>query len=156
MFTSHQSASGLDRTGDTSTRRFQPYGTSRPRETGRWNAEAGPSTLPPSQVTYAALPAPQPTGGIIPEASADAEKMQTITEGNGAPVSEFYRPHTPHATEWSIRHQTSRRTRRPNGQGKNRWGRKIQQEEAQELVDFVKGWKGLEKRPTRIVALARK
>lgn len=72
--------------GQTSAQRFKPYGTSRTRETGRENAEAGPSTLLLSQTR-------NPTGGLTSETVADAATNQTNTEQDEVPVSNFDRPH---------------------------------------------------------------
>ncbi|KAF9779728.1 hypothetical protein BJ322DRAFT_1086105 [Thelephora terrestris] len=95
----NQSMSCPSRTGQSSTRRFQPYGTSRAREPEQWNAEAGPSTVTLPQTPYVGSPTPEPTGGFIPETTADAENDQHITEEEEAPVSDFYRSHIPHVTD---------------------------------------------------------
>ena len=92
--------SGPTRTGQTSTRRFQPYGTSRARVTEHQNAEADPLATKLVQVPHVGPPTPQPTGGLIPETTADAEQDQTDTEEQEVPVSNFYRSHIPHVTDW--------------------------------------------------------
>ena len=62
-----------------------------------------PSTLAPLQVPYAyvGLPTSQPTGGVIPETTADVDKTKFIAEEDKNPVSHFYRPRIPHATNRS-------------------------------------------------------
>lgn len=94
--------SGPTRTGQTSTRRFQPYGTFRAREAEHQNAEADPLAITLAQVAHVDLPTPQPTGGLTPEITADAETDETFTEEQEAPVSNFYRPHIPRVTDWSF------------------------------------------------------
>ena len=98
MSTSNQSNSGPTRTGQISTRRFQPYGTSHTRENGYQDAGAGPSTLVPSQVPHVDSPTLQPIGGVIPQAVANANTKNSNTEEQKVPVSHFYRPPIPHVT----------------------------------------------------------
>ena len=62
--------------------RRQPYSLPRTYANERTNAEAGPSNL-------AALPPANPSGGTS-ETSADAEKHNSKTEEDAAPVSNFY------------------------------------------------------------------
>jgi hypothetical protein len=148
--------SGPSRTGQSSTRRFQPYGTSRAREPEQWNAEAGPSTVTLPQTPYVGSPTPEPTGGLIPETTADAEINQPITEEEEeAPVSDFYRSHIPHVTDWSFRHRKQRckRTRLPNGEGVPRNGRKREQGDFHILCAFVRVWKNLTTTPTNAEAM---
>ena len=96
VYTYHQPGAGPARTGQMSTGRFQPYGMSRSRPNHHRNAEAGPSTLVPSPAQTQ-----QPSGGIISEPTADADKTQSFTEEDKAAVSKFYCSHIPHVTEWS-------------------------------------------------------
>ncbi|KAF9779717.1 hypothetical protein BJ322DRAFT_337069 [Thelephora terrestris] len=133
--TTNQSMSGPSRTGQSSTRRFQPYGTSRAREPEQRNAEAGPSTITLPQVAYVGSPTPEPTGGLIPEAKADANNEQPFTEEEEAPK------------------QRCRRKRLPNGEGVPRGGRKREQSDFRKLGDFVQHWKNLPSRPTNAEAL---
>jgi hypothetical protein len=101
MYTTYQLSTGPTRTGQTqATRRFQPYGTSRTRAIEYANAEAGPSTLAPPPVPYLGPPAPEPSGGLLSETSADAEQPIPISENDEVPVSALYRSHIPHKTEW--------------------------------------------------------
>ena len=93
--------SGPTRTGQTSIRRFQPYGTSRAWETEHQNAEVDPLAIQLVQAPHVGLPT-QPTGGLIPETTADAETEQSHTEEQEVPVSDFYRSHVPHVTDWSF------------------------------------------------------
>ena len=97
VHTYHQPSTGPTRT--ESTRRFQPYGMSRPRLNEHRNAEAGPSTLVPPPVPYVGLPTLQPSRGVISETTADAETIQTTTEEDKVPVSNFYCSHIPRVTE---------------------------------------------------------
>ena len=60
-----------------------------------------PSTLVSLQVPYVGRPTSQPTGGMIPEATADANTSQIIAEEDKDPVSCFYRSRIPHAINWS-------------------------------------------------------
>ncbi|KAF9782796.1 hypothetical protein BJ322DRAFT_1072649 [Thelephora terrestris] len=86
MYTTYQLSTGPTRTEQTqATRRFQPYGTSRTRTIEYANAEAGPSTLAPPPVPYVGPPAPEPSGGLLSETSADAEQTQTILEEDEVP-----------------------------------------------------------------------
>jgi len=85
-----------------STGRFQPYGRSRARRSEHMNAEAGPSTLVPPPVLCVGLPTLQPSGGMISETTADAEKSQTITEEDEVSVSNFYCSHILRVIEWSF------------------------------------------------------
>jgi len=102
VHTSYGSDSGPVRTGQDSARRFQPYGTSRAQRTERQNAEAGPSTLTRPRVPYIDLPIPQPTGGMIPETTADAESNNHTTEEQEALVSKFYHSRAPRVTDYSF------------------------------------------------------
>ena len=98
MQTLNQSMFGPTRAEQTSTHRFRPYGMSRARETEYQNTEAVPSTAMLSEVPFVGSPIPQPTGGSIPETTADATNEQPTTEGGEAPVSIFYCSHLPHVT----------------------------------------------------------
>ena len=69
--------------------RFHPYGRSYARRSEHRNAEAGPSTLLPAPVSYVCYPTLQPSGGMISETTADAEKPKQNTEEDEAPVSSF-------------------------------------------------------------------
>ena len=80
------------------TRQFQPYGMSCTCPNEYRNAEAGPSNLIAPPILYSDLPALQPSGGL-PETTADAENIQTITEEDKAPVSNLYCSHIPRVTE---------------------------------------------------------
>ena len=60
-----------------------------------------PSTLVPPQVPNFGRPASQPTGGMIPETTADADTTQFIAEEDKDPVSHFYHSRIPHATNRS-------------------------------------------------------
>ena len=102
VHTLYGSDSGPVGTGQDSARRLQPYGTSRAQRTEHQNAEAGPSTLARPRVPYINLPIPQPTGGTIPETTADAEINNSITEEQEAPVSNFYRSRAPRVTDCSF------------------------------------------------------
>ena len=102
MHSSYEPDSGPTRTGQDSTRRLQPYGTSRAQRTEHQNAKAGPSTLARRRVPYINLPVPQPTGGTIPETTADAELNNNGTEEQEAPVSNFYRSRAPRVTDCSF------------------------------------------------------
>jgi hypothetical protein len=119
---------------------------------------AGPSTITLPQVTYVGSPTPEPTGGLIPETTADAEINQTFTEEEETPVSNFYRSHIPHVTDWSFRHrnQMPKRTRLPNGEGVPRNGRKREQGDFHRLCAFVRVWKNLTTTPTNAEALTGK
>ena len=75
------------------------------------------------------MPTLQPTGGSKPETSADAEKYQTTTEGDNAPVSDFYRTHVPRVTGWSIQRK---KTRARQEQG---------HEALRQICDLVIKWK---------------
>ena len=102
-YTHHQlGTAGPARTGPMSTGRFQPYERSRARRSERVNAEAGPSTLIPPPVPCAGLPTLQPSGGMISETTADAEKTQAITEEEEVSVSNFYCSHILRVIEWSF------------------------------------------------------
>ena len=98
----HQSNPGPMGTVDISTERFQPYATSSSSSLEHWNAEVDPSTLLPQQTPYVGSPTLQPTGGIIPEPTADAVTNQTNTDEDEVPVSNLYRSHIPHVPEWSF------------------------------------------------------
>jgi hypothetical protein len=106
VYAYHQPGTGPTRTGPTSMGRFQPYGTSHAQQNGRRNAWSGPPTLMPPPIPYVSHPTQQPSGGIISETTADAERTQTITEEDKVPVSNFYRSHIPRVIEWSfgVRH----------------------------------------------------
>ena len=71
--------------------RRQPYSLPRAYSNERTNAEAGPSNL------AAPLPA-NPSGGTS-ETSADAEKSDSETEEDVAPVSNFYCSRVPRVSE---------------------------------------------------------
>ena len=82
--------------------RFHPYGRSYARRSEHRNAEAGPSTLLPAPVPYVGYPTLQPSGGMISETTADAEKEPTTTEEDKVPVSNFYCSHIPRVVERSF------------------------------------------------------
>jgi len=102
VHTHHLPGTGPARTEPTSMRRFQPYGRSRAQRSEHINAEAGPSTLIPPPVPCVGLPTLQPSGGMTSETTADAEKTQSTTEEDEAPVSNFYRSHILRVIEWSF------------------------------------------------------
>ena len=108
VYASNQPSTGPTRTGLMTAGRFQPYGTSRTRPYEYGNAEAGPSTLIAPPVPYVDLSTSQPSGRI-PEAAADAESTQTVTEEDKTSVSAFYCSHAHRVAEWSLG------VRRPNG-----------------------------------------
>jgi hypothetical protein len=88
--TSSQSGFGPARTGRDSSGRFQPYGTSRAHENEHGNAEAHqPTAVPPHVLHLGLFPTARPTGGTIPEPTADADTTQTLTEEKEVPVSFF-------------------------------------------------------------------
>ena len=89
VFTHHQPGAGPTRTELRSAGRYQPYGRFPVRQSEHRNAEAGPSTLVPPPVPYVGLPTLLPSGGVISETTADAEKAQTTGEDE-VPVSNFY------------------------------------------------------------------
>ena len=64
--------------------------------------QEGPSTIALEEVPYVGSQTPPPTGGLIPETAADAKEQQQITEGEEAPVSNFYRSNIPRVTHWSF------------------------------------------------------
>ena len=98
----YQTNSDPTMAGHVSTEKFQPYGASSTGSLEYWNAEEGPSTLIPQHVPSIDPPTLQPTGGIMPETAADAEKKPTITDKDGVAVSNFYRSHVPRVIEWSF------------------------------------------------------
>ena len=102
VYTSNNPGTGPARTGPRSMGRFQPYGRSRARRSEHMNMVAGPSTLIPPPVPCVGLPTPQPTGGMISETTADAEKTQSTTEEDKVPVSSFYCSHILRVIEWSF------------------------------------------------------
>ena len=55
----------------------------------RWGPEVGPPTPTPPQTLNIEHTMLQPSGGLIPESTANAEKNKTVTEGDEALVSEF-------------------------------------------------------------------
>ena len=62
--------------------------------------EAGPSTLVPSYQSHdGPEQALRPTGGFVPETTANAEQNQKEKEGDEALVSDFYHFHVPRFTE---------------------------------------------------------
>ena len=97
--TPHQLSSGPIRTELSSTNRLKPYETRHVRTAEREIAAVEPSTFAYPPVIHVGLPIPGPSGGLLSETSADAEQTETITEQDEVPVSNFYRSHTPHATE---------------------------------------------------------
>lgn len=125
-----------------SPRRFDPYGISRAREPGQQNAQAGPLIIHiPSAL--------QPIREAIPEIN------QPITRDGEAPVSELF-SHKRHITERLILRQKPKepkRTRGPNGTGRPRPCRKLEQESIRELCNLVKQWKDLNAVPGRKEAL---
>ena len=89
------------RAGLLQSERFKPYGVSRAHTVEHINAEAGPSTLVPAQDPRVGTQMLLPYAGLS-ESAADAATTQTNTEDNEVAVSNFYRPHTLHVTEWSF------------------------------------------------------
>ena len=120
---SRESDSCPIRIAKTSRQRFEPYGEFGDWETKHQNAEAGPSTLPMLE----------PTGGLTPETTANAEATQTIGEEDETLVSGFYHSHVPRSIDWSILHQNAIQRRRAR---------------AVELRRFVERWKGLNYLPS--------
>ena len=98
----------------------------------------------------------KPTGGLVPETTADAENNNTLTEEEERVVSDFYRSHLPRITELLIRRQKRRKPRAPHRKEKNRDGRKKEQCDARELRHLVQQWKGLDDLPTHYEAVFRK
>ena len=129
---SYQASSGPIRTKKVSTKRSEPYQSSRAQSIEHRNAEASQSTPPPVQ----------PTGKVIPETTADAETNKKNTEGD-KPVSEFYRSHVPRVTQWSIQ------GRKRDKAAVRSWER----QNYQQLREWVKRWKGLKSLPSRNQAL---
>lgn len=89
---------GPTRTEQVPVGRFRPYEMPCARANEH---RTGPSTLVSTLVLYIGPPTSQPPGWV-PKTTADAEKNQTITEEQEAPVSNLYRSHILHAIEWSF------------------------------------------------------
>ncbi|KAF9778423.1 hypothetical protein BJ322DRAFT_497312 [Thelephora terrestris] len=132
--TSSQSGFGPARTGRVSSGRFQPYRTSRAHENEHGNTEVHQPTAVPPHVLHFGFPKTQPTGGTIPEATADADKTQPLTEEKEVPAP--------------------KRTRLANGQGKPREARKREQADSRELRSLIQRWKGLQTKPSLERALS--
>ena len=105
---------------------------------------------------YVPPPRLKPTGGLIPESTADADTDEKITEEEESVVSDFYRSHLPRVTDSSIRRQEREEPRLPGGKRKVRGGRKQEQCDILELRQIVKRWKGLRKLPSCYQAISRK
>ena len=96
---SYHPGANLAETESNLTGRFHPY-AHRTRTTRHANAEAGPPTVALPYVQSGGQQIPEPSGGVVSETSADAETNQLTTEQHEAPVSNFYRARTTHATKW--------------------------------------------------------
>ena len=92
MHSFNKSISGPSRTGKTSARMFQPYGASSARETAHRNLDASTPTIALPGALCAGLETSQPTRGLTPETTAEAEIKQIITKEQEAQVNHFYRP----------------------------------------------------------------
>ena len=101
MRTGFRHRAGLTRTGLLQSERFKPYGVSRAHTVEYINAEAGPSTMVPPQDPRVGTQMLLPYAGLS-ESAADAAMTQTDKEDNEVAVSNFYRSHTLHVTEWSF------------------------------------------------------
>ena len=122
-----------------------------------WPSGPGPARdLALPQVLPSILPSTsKPTGGLIPETTADANKNNIAAEEVSV-VSDFYRSLLPRVTELLFRRQKRRKPRIPRRKENNRDGRKKEQCDARELRHLVQRWKGLDDPPTRYEAVSRK
>ena len=107
----------------------------------------------PPRVQSVGLPTLEPSGGLIPETTADAENNKTTKEEAEVPVSSFYRSQILHVIDWLPRRQARGKAERLRGEGKFRPGRIVEQDDKGKLCGLVKRWKSLEAEPSTAVAL---
>jgi len=88
MLNHQQPQFGVTRTGTADSWRFAPYGTYDPRRGMYGITEAEPSTRIPLSTLHDVPLITQPIGGLS-GTTVDAEQIQTPTEEQESPVSDF-------------------------------------------------------------------
>ena len=106
----------------------------------------GPSTLLLPRIPSVELPTIVPPGGLISETTAHAVTNPKDREEDKASVSNFYRSHVPHMSNWIVRHQRSKSAH-------SREYRLLQKAANDRLVEWARRWMGLGSPPTLYCAL---